>query len=90
MNTENLLTAGKKEELAGLLSQQKYEEFFTRLKPLGNSELLESSVQDILEEWRKLQIAKKNGLMDDEQIHLAFTAYFRRTASRMIGLSETS
>lgn len=88
MNTENLLNKKVTETMSGHLQHAEYEAFFKMLEPLENNAVLEGPVSDIREEWRKLQIARRNGLMDDEQINLALIAYFNRKQKDMIRLQE--
>lgn len=78
MDTENLLNKDVTVTMHEHLRREEYDQFFHLLEPLENVPLLEEPALAIREEWRKLQIARKNGLMDDEQINLALIAFFKK------------
>lgn len=77
-----------RKELSELLEKKDYDTFFKKLDAFLSEEHVGQSVQDIQEEWRKLHIAKRNGLMDDEQIHLAMTAYYTKKGKQMLEIQE--
>ncbi len=69
-------------QLGELLSQDSMDDFFAKLH--AGSEEYEPFVTLIDEEWRKLQIARKNGLMNDEQVYFAISAFFKRESERYL------
>ncbi len=77
MYTQELAT-----QLSELLTQDSMDDFFAKLRE--ESEQFEPFVTLIEEEWRKLQIAKKNGLMNDEQVYFAISAFFTRESKRYL------
>ncbi len=70
------------------LEKKEYDNFFKKLETYLDQPVLEQPIQDIQKEWRNLHIAKRNGLMDDEQIHLAMTAFYKKKAKQMLALQE--
>lgn len=69
-------------QLSELLTQETMDNFFVKLRE--GSEDFEPFVNVMEEEWRKLQIARKNGLMNDEQVFFAISAFFKRESQRYL------
>ncbi len=72
--------------LLNILDTRDYESFLSTLSPYADNEIIGEPVSNILEEWRKLQLAKKNEIMNDEQVHLAISAYFRKKSREITAL----
>jgi hypothetical protein len=77
-----------RQKLLDHLNRSEYNDFFRELDVFKEHPILEESVSEIHEEWRKLKIAQKNKLMDDEQINLAIIAFVKRKSEKMITLLE--
>jgi hypothetical protein len=71
-------------QLKQLLTHDTLDDFFGKLQEEATTEEFEPFVSAIEEEWRKLQIAIKNGLMNEEQAFLALTAFFNRESKKLI------
>ncbi|MCA6079157.1 hypothetical protein [Fulvivirga sedimenti] len=65
-------------QLLNFLAGKEYDSFLSTVSSYTENEIVGAQMSNILDEWRKLQLARKNGLMDDEQVHLAMTAYFNK------------
>lgn len=83
-----MFTSSKSEKLLDQLQKADYEAFFKALQEQSEHPRLGSFIEEINEEWRKLLIAQKNKLMDDEQINLALIAFFRRKSKQMLTTLE--
>jgi len=74
--------------LSKYIENKELSSFFDLLKSNEEDPAVGSLMQDIINEWQKLQVAKKNGLMDDEQIYFAIRAFFNRKKNEIPGLLE--
>ncbi len=83
-----MYTENDQVKLNSLLDQKQHDTFFTELDQFTDESSLEPIVAQIKEEWRKLQIARRNGLMDQDQIDLAFAAFFRKKSAQMLETSS--
>lgn len=72
-----------------LLNAEDHQGYFSELDSFKDHALLGPQVSAIKEEWRKLQIARRNNLMNDEQIHLALKAFHKKSLKQMEGLIDT-
>ena len=85
MYTTNLANS-----LSKLLSEESLDSFFSTLRTEADKGDFSTFADAIDEEWRKLQIAKKNGLMDDEQVRFALTAYFKRESNALLDVQASN
>lgn len=75
-------------KLSTLLDSGDIEGFLTVVSTESESGNFSDFADAIHEEWRKLQIAKKNGLMDEEQIKFALTSFFSRESENVLSESD--
>jgi hypothetical protein len=73
-------------ELVKLLEEGELESFFNNVAKHEDDEKVGPVMKSILEEWQKLQIARKNGLMDEEQLYYAIRAFFKKKADEIPAL----
>ena len=75
-------------KLSGLLQAGDLEGFLSTIRSESEKADFLEFAEAVEEEWRKLQIAKKNGLMDEEQISFAMSAFFNRESNRALSESD--
>lgn len=80
------------EEVSGRLSNylqnRDHDAFISLVSEYLEDPKVGSLMNDISDEWRKLLIARKNGLMDEEQVHFAMVAFFRKKKTEITAALE--
>ena len=72
--------------LSKFIEDKELSPFVEELKMYREDPAVGPVMEEILKEWQGLQVAGKNGLMDEEQIYFAIRAFFNRKIKEIPGL----
>ena len=78
LNVNAMYTEEVTAELKKFIDNSKIDTFLQRVDSFRQDPVVGDIMEDILDEWNKLQQAVKNGLMNEEQQFFAIQAYFQR------------
>ncbi len=76
------------DKLFKLIEDKEVSLFLEELKSYSEDPAVGPLIQEVLNEWQSLQVAQKNGLMDEEQVYFAIRAFFKRKSDEIPALLE--